>query len=307
MDHSAFSGLVTGTIAAEAARGCIPPTRRGIRRFRGEFAFVLRPSVPRAKRSRCRAPWRRARRRPATPSHLRGTPRFHPLPTHGRPWVPSATLLPATPSRHRGRPSVASRQRDRPAALNAATAGVRPLARGQSDHRGVQSLSRRQPLIGTGTGGLRGLRNTVRSLLLRRVVSPVVRGGFRGASLHRRPAIRAGRPYGAPAVGESAGDQNRLGRQTCRRHRREGRSARCGGLGKNRPPPRGKQVVRSSTYDRRSDRKCHRISRKSLKVKGQKIFRRGPTFFRRGFDHGENDQSIQAAETCIRKLATLYG
>jgi hypothetical protein len=57
---------VTGTIAAEAARGCIPPTRRGIRRFRGEFACVLRPSVPRAKRYR-----RQGTRRPAA-RHLRG-------------------------------------------------------------------------------------------------------------------------------------------------------------------------------------------------------------------------------------------
>lgn len=145
------------------------------------------------------------------PEPLAGHSPLPSAPLSGGPWVPSATLLPATPSRHRGRPSVASRQRDRPAALNAATAGVRRLARAQSDHRGVQSLSRRQPLIGTGTGGLRGLRNTVRSLLLRRVVSPVVRGGFRGASLHRRPAIRAGRPYGAPAVGESAGGQTGSG------------------------------------------------------------------------------------------------
>jgi hypothetical protein len=43
-----------------------------------------------------------------------------------------------------------------------------------------------------------------------------------------------------------------------------------------------------------------------LKVKGQKIFRRGPTFFRRGWNHGENDQGIQAAETCIQKMGARW-
>ena len=220
--------------------------------------------------------------------------------------MPSATLLPATPSRHRGRPSVASRQRDRPAALNAATAGVRRLARAQSDHRGVQSLSRRQPLIGTGTGGLRG---TPEHRPLPTAPASCLAGRPRGVP-RCIPAPSARDPRWSPLRGTSRWGvrwgPDRSRRQTCRRHRREGRSARCGELEKNEPAPRGKQVGRSSTYDRRSDRKCHRISRKSLKVKRQKIFRRGPTFFRRGFDHGENDQSIQAAETCIQKMGARW-
>lgn len=228
MDHSAFSGLVTGTIAAEAARGCIPPTRRGIRRFRGEFAFVLRPSVPRAKRSRCRAPRRRARRRPATPSHLRGTPRFHPLPTHGRPWVPSATLLPATPSRHRGRPSVASRQRDQPAAFEGGNGwGPTPSKGAVGPSRGAVALAAATPY-----------RDRHRRLA----------GPPEHRPLPTGPAsCLAGRPRGVPRCipAPSARDPcrsplrgtgrwgvrwgpDRIGRQTCRRHRREGRSARCG-------------------------------------------------------------------------------
>jgi len=145
------------------------------------------------------------------PEPLAGHSPLPSAPLSGGPWVPSATLLPATPSRHRGRPSVASRQRDRPAALNAATAGVRRLARAQSDHRGVQSLSRRQPLIGTGTGGLRGTpeHRPTPALQLSAASSPCL---ARPALSHRGSARRRCPPplRGAGCRG-TAGDQTGSG------------------------------------------------------------------------------------------------
>lgn len=204
---------MTGTIAAEAARGCIPPTRRGIRRFRGEFACVLRPSVPRAKRSRCRAPWRRARRRPATPEPLRGTPRFHPLPTHGRPWVPSATLLPATPSRHRGRPSVASRQRDQPAAFEGGNGwGPTPSKGAVGPSRGAVALAAATPYR-DGTGGLRGTpeHRPTPALQLSAASSPCL---ARPALSHRGSARRRCPPplRGAGCRGTAGGQTGSGGR-----------------------------------------------------------------------------------------------
>ena len=199
--------------AAGAARGCIPPTAawhsplggssrsffvprcrgrngRGAGHHGGGLGVVQRP------RATCGA----------LPASIRSLSRG--------PWVPSATLLPATPSRHRGRPSVASRQRDRPAALNAATAGVRPLARGQSDHRGVQSLSRRQPLIGTGTGGLRGTpeHRPTPALQLSAASSPCL---ARPALSHRGSARRRCPPplRGAGCRGTAGGQTGSGGRR----------------------------------------------------------------------------------------------
>lgn len=225
LDHSAFSGLVTGTIAAGAARGCIPPTRRGIRRFRGEFAFVLRPSVPRAKRSRCRAPWRQGTRRPAA-RHLRGA-----LPasirsrlTGDRGCRPLPCSLPIrSPSGRRvvgiakgGTSRQLSRAATRGTLRNQAAdvSSASPLHPDPSSFRGrqwgsesgrVQSLSRRQPLIGTGTGGLRGHRNTVQpprcSCLPRpRRVLPAPR-----CLIGDRHVVGARHPYGVRAVGGPLG------------------------------------------------------------------------------------------------------
>lgn len=63
---------------------------------------------------------------------------------------------------------------------------------------------------------------------------------------------------------------SRLGasRQTCRRHRGCAPRGSLRKLSKNktnRPPPTQKQVVTSSTYDRRSDIFCHSNRRKSLR------------------------------------------
>ena len=60
---------------------------------------------------------------------------------------------------------------------------------------------------------------------------------------------------------------SRLGasRQTCRRHRGCAPRGSLRKLEKNEPPPTQKQVVTSSTYDRRSDIFCHSNRRKSLR------------------------------------------
>jgi hypothetical protein len=149
--------------------------------------------------------WRRARRRPATPEPSRGTPRFLPLPSQGDRGTSPLPCSPRLPHAVAADLQSAAQRRDRPAALNAATAGAGPLARGQSDHLGGQSLSRLAPLIGTGTGGLRGHRNTVqpprRSCLPRpRRVLPAPR-----YLIGDRHVVGARHPYGVRAVGGPLG------------------------------------------------------------------------------------------------------
>lgn len=175
----------------------------------------------------------------------RGTPRFHPLPSLGDRGCRPLPCSPRLPDAVAADLQSATQRRDRPAASNAATAGAGPLARGQSDHLGAQSLSRRHPLIGTGTGGLRGHRNTVQPPRCSCLPRPRRVWSAPRCLIGDRHVVGARRLHGARAVGGPLGTR-RAPRQACRRHRGEDPVGVAAVVEKERRRTRRKQVGTSS-------------------------------------------------------------
>ena len=145
-------GLGTG-IAAGCGDGCIDSSGRvAFTPGRGR-CVVLRPSVPRAQRSR-----RRVQRRPATLHTSRGTPRFHPLPASEGDRGANPLPCPPSPLRTAADVSSASQGGRLHGRHHAGIAGVVDL--GGRHHAGIASLGRSR---GRRFAGIAGAHRTGRS------------------------------------------------------------------------------------------------------------------------------------------------